>query len=230
MKIIGIGDIHGLSIWKDIINKEQNVDKFVFIGDYLDSFDISSANQIFNFKEILEFKKQNPTKVELLIGNHDFHYYIDSPTERYSGFKTVTLTNSKQLLRDEIIRGNIKVCFNYQNLLFSHAGITNTWIKNNILNIQPNENIFDYINDYLIYKPNVFLFNGLDSYGDDIIQSPMWVRPNSLNIDALENYIHIVGHTQQNSIKIGERSILIDTLPVGEYLIYEDDVFTTGKV
>ena len=39
MKTIAIGDIHGLSIWKDIINKE-NPDKVIFIGDYFDSFDI----------------------------------------------------------------------------------------------------------------------------------------------------------------------------------------------
>ena len=44
MKTIFIGDIHGRSIWKDIVARE-NADRVVFIGDYFDSFNIGSAEQ-----------------------------------------------------------------------------------------------------------------------------------------------------------------------------------------
>ncbi len=37
MKTIVIGDIHGRTSWKDIIEKEQTWDKVIFIGDYFDS-------------------------------------------------------------------------------------------------------------------------------------------------------------------------------------------------
>ena len=70
--ILSIGDTHGrgiaLQIAKDNIHK---VDKIVFIGDYVDSFDISPVIILHNLKEIIEFKKQYPDKVVLLLGNHD---------------------------------------------------------------------------------------------------------------------------------------------------------------
>ena len=34
MKTIAIGDTHGRSQWKDIVKKEKDVDKIIFIGDY----------------------------------------------------------------------------------------------------------------------------------------------------------------------------------------------------
>ncbi|NBP57427.1 metallophosphoesterase, partial [bacterium] len=39
MKTIFIGDIHGRSIWKEIVEQEKP-DRVIFIGDYFDSFDI----------------------------------------------------------------------------------------------------------------------------------------------------------------------------------------------
>ena len=37
-KIIVIGDIHGRTIWKQIVAANPDADLFVFIGDYFDSF------------------------------------------------------------------------------------------------------------------------------------------------------------------------------------------------
>ena len=74
MRILAIGDIHGRDSWKDIIN-DNVFDKVVFLGDYFDSREeISGAKQLYNFKEILQFKKYNIDKVVLLVGNHEFHY------------------------------------------------------------------------------------------------------------------------------------------------------------
>lgn len=71
MKIIALGDIHGRDIWKDIVKKESDADKIVFVGDYVDTHDnISPYKQVDNFKEIVEYKKENKDKVILLIGNH----------------------------------------------------------------------------------------------------------------------------------------------------------------
>lgn len=62
MKILVIPDVHGRTFWhvaKEIID---SVDKVVFLGDYLDPYyheNISKLDTIANFKEILEFKKNN---------------------------------------------------------------------------------------------------------------------------------------------------------------------------
>jgi predicted phosphodiesterase len=86
MKITIIGDTHGRSKWKNIVEKEKDADKIIFIGDYFDAKDggYSANRQIENFKEIVEFKRNNPDKVILLIGNHDFHY-LKGVNEEYSG-------------------------------------------------------------------------------------------------------------------------------------------------
>ena len=39
MKYIFIGDVHGRTNWKQIIDKEKDADKFIFFGDYFDPYD-----------------------------------------------------------------------------------------------------------------------------------------------------------------------------------------------
>ena len=74
MKILVLGDIHGRTIWKDIIKKE-NPDKVIFLGDYVATHDnISSKEQIANLEEILAYKEANSSKVILLRGNHDIQH------------------------------------------------------------------------------------------------------------------------------------------------------------
>ncbi len=45
-----IGDLHGRDCWKWIVETEK-ADRYVFIGDYFDSFDIPGLLQMHNFKE-----------------------------------------------------------------------------------------------------------------------------------------------------------------------------------
>ena len=74
MKICILGDIHGRTIWKQIIEKE-NPDKIIFLGDYVATHDnISAAEQINNLNEILSYKEDNSDKVILLRGNHDVQH------------------------------------------------------------------------------------------------------------------------------------------------------------
>ena len=68
-----IPDVHGRQFWKDIIPRKDEFEKIIFLGDYLDPYwfeGISNLNALDNFKEILEFKKENLEKVILLIANH----------------------------------------------------------------------------------------------------------------------------------------------------------------
>lgn len=70
MKTVVLGDIHGRTIWKDIISKE-NPNRVIFLGDYVSTHEgITSKIQISNLLEILEYKENNPDKVILLRGNH----------------------------------------------------------------------------------------------------------------------------------------------------------------
>jgi hypothetical protein len=46
----------------------------------------------------------------------------------------------------------------------------------------------------------ILCFSGLDPYGDDITQSPIWIRPKSLEMQPLPEYNQIVGHTEMQEI------------------------------
>jgi metallophosphoesterase superfamily enzyme len=73
--IVVLGDIHGRTIWKKILEIEHP-DKVIFLGDYVTThYGISSETQIENLKEILTYKENNPDKVILLRGNHKINKF-----------------------------------------------------------------------------------------------------------------------------------------------------------
>ena len=75
MKTLVLGDVHGRTIWKDIIEKE-NPDRVIFLGDYVSTHElISSDQQIEELYAILDYKENNPDKVILLRGNHKINKF-----------------------------------------------------------------------------------------------------------------------------------------------------------
>ncbi len=224
MRLIAIGDTHGRDDWKQILRKETNSDKIIFMGDYFDSKDnISYDIQKQNFIDICIFAKLNKNVV-LLFGNHDYHY-LSSTSESYSGFNSIYKTDISILLSGAINDGLIRMCYKESRFLFSHAGVTKTWCRNN--DIQ-SEYAAMQINDLFLFKPNKFRFtkgNNNSSYGDDITQSPIWVRPKSLSKDLLTEYTQVVGHTVQDNITHMTQIVLIDTIASRQYLS-----ITNGKI
>ena len=61
-KVIILPDIHGRTFWKYALEHIDEFDKVIFLGDYLDPYPhegITFDESVENFKEILEFKKNN---------------------------------------------------------------------------------------------------------------------------------------------------------------------------
>lgn len=227
MKIVGIGDIHGMDIWKKIVKKESEADKFIFLGDYFDTYlDIWPIDQLKNFEEIVKFKTENNNKAELLFGNHDFHY-LPWINEHYSGFQSEMAFSFSEKLVPVFNEGLLKICFKYDDYLFSHAGFTKTWCNYAIRKDSIDDsNDIEAINKLLIEQPAVFKFRyGVrgDWYGDDITQGPLWVRPRSLGGNSIDGYHQVIGHTIQEHIRLGfSKHVFIDALLAGEYLVIED--------
>lgn len=224
MKIIVIGDIHGHSSWKKIIDQEKDFDLIIFLGDYFDSFGVGVENIHKNYKEIREFQEQNEDKVITLMGNHDLHYLI--PTE-YSGYKWQTKSKMYYLLLSDYENNLLPRIHIVDNIIFSHAGITKTWL-NNINGIVS----LDTIEEKLIAINSIPLFHfdinyiDFNMYGDSISNGPLWVRPASLLKDKLDNFIQIVGHTHFKNHKINtiDDVYFCDSLP-NEYLIINNNNF-----
>ncbi len=228
MKIVTLGDIHGRSIWKDILNKENDADKFIFAGDYFDTRNggYSANRQITNFKDILEFKKANMDKVILLTGNHDYHY-IKGIYETYSGYQHNYAIDIGEVIQTALNEDILQMCYTHDNYVFTHAGVTKTWAEANEIDLN---NLQQSINDLFKSKPHAFGFTSGDSNsrtGDDVTQTPIWVRPQSLDNDIIDGVVCVVGHTTVSELTITERIILIDSLGTSkQYLSIIDGIPT----
>lgn len=122
-----IGDVHGRRAWKRLV-QEQEYDLVVFVGDYFDPYDnISRADLISNFKEIIEFKRSQPEKVILLFGNHDLHYL--GYTDTWSRYDRRIQPEVEELIVPLIDSKEIQL-FHYDDenkVLYSHAGLSYYW-------------------------------------------------------------------------------------------------------
>lgn len=227
MKTVILGDTHGRPHWKSIVANEAP-DRVIFIGDYFDSYDdYTAAEQMYNFQEIIDWKKSGQCGVALLVGNHDYHY-MRGVTEHYSGYQSGARSAIEQLLEDN--KEHMQMVYQMGIFMFSHAGISKTWLEDQGWN--GSDYVSDYVNDLWKYKPNAFKFAGRNPYGDDVYAPPIWIRPTSLQYanrnDFKDKYIQIVGHTQQNQIdrkgkSTGGRYYYIDTLGTsGEYMIIDN--------
>ena len=201
-----IGDVHGRQLWKIYIKEKYT--EFYFTGDYFDSFDLPFSKQYSNFVEICEEARAN-RRIKLCLGNHDYHYLFGVTNQSYSGFQ---YHNSKEI--GAVLEKNLDlfqiVYVTEDNYIISHAGVT-SWFLNSIKGKEPED-----INSAFKKDRNILCFNGNNIYGDDITQSPIWVRPRSLERDHLPGYNQIVGHTPVRSIsefslQDGFKIIFIDT-------------------
>ena len=75
--MIIVPDIHGRTFWKSAV-KGREAEEIVFLGDYVDPYTefegIEQSEGLVALKEVIEFKKQHPENVTLLLGNHDLSY------------------------------------------------------------------------------------------------------------------------------------------------------------
>ena len=188
MKIIVIGDTHGHDSWKQIVENED-YDLVIFLGDYVDSFSVRPEIIADNLRDILEFKRQNPDKVILIWGNHDHSYAFN---EECSGHNKLGAMLYNPLFDQALREGLFNIIYVYDDIIFSHAGVSEYWLKH-VANVNDiNEIDFEHLD---IRKLDWNSKTGNDGYGDTISQSPIWIRPYSLNMSKVNGYRQIVGHT-----------------------------------
>lgn len=213
--IIGvIGDIHGRNCWKEFV-KDQTIDKWVFIADYVDSFDIPDIFQYHNLLEIITFKKENSDKVELLIGNHDWQYIFINNRTNCSGFqpKMANIFYTAFLEHKDLFN----IAYKYKDHLFTHAGVTTEWFdlaKDSLLRYGMEEdlsNIDEALNNLRFTKDKeLYDYKGIRSTGMYIAGSPIWCDEKEMINMPLKGFVHIVGHTNISSkIKYDEKENVV---------------------
>lgn len=224
-KILVLGDVHGRTIWKDIMTKEKP-DITIFLGDYCTTHEgISPEEQIVNLEEIL-LRKEEGKPITLLRGNHDEQLlgywwaecYPKEPKVQaiMSESKFVERFNklTQWIYIDEVIK-----------TVFSHAGISTKWMNlykikdiHGINGMKPSE-VFGFTPD-----------SAWDNNGVSPTQPITWIRPWTLDDYNIPEWTQVVGHTPVENIteikgKNSESIWLCDALGVGQYLTIDDGQF-----
>lgn len=232
-----LGDMHGLIDVYQKIYKKENPDDVICLGDYVDSFDVDVKYQEYNMKQLVEMKK-NHDKGEfiILLGNHDFHYLYGYPQyERYSGFSWTTFEWAHKYFTELVDDKTIQLIYkdDANKILYSHAGITNTWLNDWTINV-------DELNEILFRnrfnEVQILCFSHeqpYNSYGDNVHQSCIWVREKSLLSDMYKDknglvWNQVVGHTPGWNIRtLNDNLKICDALgkKLSEYLvqIYDEE-------
>jgi len=138
---------------------------------------------------------------------------------KYSGFESGLAFDIREILQLSL-RANLIQASHIEHssgidILFTHAGVTKTWADANLGEYDTN-NISEKINDLFIYQQGKFEYTpgeNYNPYGDEITQTPIWVRPKSLMSDPVySDMVQVVGHTQHDKITQIGRFVFIDCL------------------
>jgi len=221
MKAVIISDIHGRSTWKEVIYKKDNdgdilecnvgktFDKAIFLGDYVDSFNISNVEILQNLKEIINLKEEYPDNITLLLGNHDVAYLYN---EMCSGYRPEIAHDIYDILKKNIEL--FQIAFQKNNVILTHAGIHKGWWEYYALPIIEGKiktrytpffilcnNIADQLNLMQEFNEPILRMCGHDRGGSDKIGGPLWVDKSTLYKKPLQNFHQIVGHSVIKNIK-----------------------------
>ena len=135
IKVLIFPDIHGRTFWKEAINKfpkDQYPDlKIIFLGDYIDPYvdydGISKEEAFVNFEEILKYIN-NDSRIIPLIGNHDWHYFVNLDNCRID---KVHKKDIEYMFKENLSKFRLSYTIELDGCkyLFSHAGITKKWLN-----------------------------------------------------------------------------------------------------
>jgi hypothetical protein len=231
MRIRIIPDLHGSDWWKEEIKDIDELDHCIFLGDYVDDWDAKNEVIFKNLEEIISFKKEYMDKVTLLYGNHEFNY-IHPYTGYCSGFRPtmkdslgILLFENKNLFQIcKLINISLPLCpFPQQKLLFSHAGFSKNWIKDNYYWINEehwktiSEEDWKKFKDFQLDNLEEVINNSFDSYTmlDKVMSisrlrggcspegGPLWADMRETFNRYLLGYRQFVGHTPSMKVTTG---------------------------
>lgn len=251
MKTVSIGDIHGSNKWKlllfgtitptleEINNIVNQFDKIIFIGDYVDSFDVDNIIIIENLLEIINLKKNYPDKIILLWGNHDvFYYTLNYTRDNVSGIRPEITQELNQIFRSNYRL--FQFAYQYKNYIWTHAGIHQGWWVHYVLPkitgkkesrfkqyLNGDENIADILNLMWEFQDDsLFMVSHHRvkyGFGGKRVGSPLWAAKIEICNKPLRDFNQIFGHTRQENIKIYNRYnnnlYLIDALNTDDKLL-----------
>lgn len=216
MNFIAIGDVHGRGAWKEI--KGSEADQIIFIGDYVDPHQpIPDLEVIQNLEEIIAFKKDQPGRVTLLLGNHDAQY-LHFPLYQCSGHRA-----DLQGALGGLFQANkdlFKIAWQHDDQLFTHAGVSQGWHKRHlaVFKEMKEQSLAETLNAiYDSWYRDILFEVGRKRGGWDAYGGPVWADRAETKHDFLPNYHQIVGHSRVPDFEqYGDESGSITFIDVGD--------------
>ena len=193
-KILIVPDVHGRAFWHRAMELVDQVDQIVFLGDYLDPYShegISFDLALEEFNKILEFKKEYPDLITLLVGNHDMHYIIEDFMD-CSRRNTAMLDQLHKLYNSNLDLFNL--IHIEDNWLFSHAGVYKGWIDKYEFTLE-DLNLKTFLGSHWPALEDLSFYRG----GYNSVGSCVWADiRESVKNELFPEYKQVVGHTQLN--------------------------------
>lgn len=249
MKTLTIGDIHGRRDWKRFlfgnndlyrewrraadINKVDVVknllplydyDKIIFIGDYVDSFNVENIDMKENLQDIIHLARFERDRVVLLLGNHDVQYFIPK-VSGCSGFRPEMMWDFQELFQRD--RDLFHLAFQHKDWLWTHAGINEKFYGDHMEN-KPRQGTDDWaqvLNDMMRREENQVFQVSSYRGGASLYSGPLWTDKNELIKEPMPGMNQIVGHTPVDDITEVETPnaslVFVDTLERGSNRLFE---------
>ena len=198
------------------------------MGDWFDPYVVIDFDtMIERYNEFVKIWKSDDRIISIL-GNHDLAGYIISND---STNRTLRIDKMRRQIR-EVIEPNLSesyLTYKIGDYMFSHAGVSQDWL-NDIGEIAGCNYVEDIMNckkgwteDELTDICTFYLYDWGNN-GDNVHQSCVWIRPNSLYHCAIEGYNQVVGHTRLEemidiTLKNGKTLWIVDDNQKPNYLI-----------
>lgn len=223
MKLLVFGDLHGDNRWRNHVKDIDKYDYVIFMGDYMDSFTHLDVELIDNLENLIHLKAKFPNKVILLLGNHDNQYIYPDYTETHcSGFRRHLLVKVKNRYRYNL--DFFTTAFQYQDILFTHAGLLNNHFTklNNIFKKENDMRYDTYLNLFFEQKPRAMFAVSAFRGGEDSSGGIFWAdwaelanEKNNLPINQ------VVGHSERYGgnfeLKNGHFIFNADSVKINNY-------------
>lgn len=205
MKILAVGDLHGMHMMVDRAEKkfiDGKYDRLIFMGDYVDSKEYTFNEQMMTVDKVNRLTAGYPEEVIALDGNHDRFAYVDGYNS-HSGYNFPAAENFKLAFNE----GYFRVAWQYKNWLFTHAGICKGWFTRNIEYIgyvhkmiqdqYKKPQLADCLNAMYETKYRGILAQcGKTRGGTAPNGGPLWADKIELWTKPVKGYNQVVGHTR----------------------------------
>ena len=221
MKVFVVPDIH-LKPWMldradDLIDRDS-YDRIVFLGDFVDNWDQQDNIGLYDatFDAIRDFIKKHQNSL-ICFGNHDLSYVWQTTESGYSVLARDTVVARLQELRKLLTVKNEAIMHKIDNVLFSHAGLTRSFVMEHFG--YDTDNSLDHMIECINMMRKTELWH--DS-------SPIWARPGGYGY-GYEFYskgcLQVTGHTpvkrpylfeDQNLLVCDTFSTYGDGSPIGD--------------